>query len=193
MDGNRRHAKKKLLSDKQSKSAGFEKMIEIATACKKNKIDEVSFFAFSMANFQRSSKEIDNINNLIIENKNKLCSFNEIKPKVKFYGNLGMCRLEVQEVFAEIEQKTIDHEDLIVNIFFAYSSKYEILNNEIKYNQKIDLLIRTSGQRRFSDFLLSQCSDGSIVSFCGENWPKISVLRLYFLIFKANLERKYLY
>lgn len=185
MDGNRRFAKKSGLSDIESKTLGFNKMLEIIKYCRLLGIKESSFFAFSLTNFKRKQSEVNNIMDLIKTKKRKL---QEINVKVNIFGRKDVLDNEINSIFEEITSFYNDTE-FVVNIFFAYSSIDEIEN--VSYKKEVDLLIRTSGEKRLSDFLLYQCANGTRLFFCESLWPCFSLLQLWMIIYKCEIERKY--
>lgn len=86
-------------------------------------------------------------------------------------------------------QGTERNTDIDMSIFFAYGARDEI-ENGVVFEKDVDLLVRTSGERRLSDFMLRQCANNTIISFVNECWPRLSVLKMYFLVYKANFEMK---
>ncbi|KAM0677241.1 hypothetical protein BDAP_002106 [Binucleata daphniae] len=187
MDGNRRYSKKNKITDICGKKRGFNKMIEIAKCCYNNKIESVSFFAFSISNFQRSKEEVANIMNLILNNKDSFTN-TDFKPRINFYGRRDMLTEEVKEIFDNIENQTSQNSDIELNIFFAYSSKYEMAQKRLYYDKRIDLLVRTGDAKRLSDFMLKQISFGANIAFCSDFWPDFSILRFYLILHKTNYE-----
>lgn len=192
MDGNRRYARNKNISDIESKRMGFDKMLEIAEYCSKIHVKDVSFFAFSIANFERSKTEVNNIMNLIIENENNTLR-GDFCPKIRIIGRKEMIQSNIKEIFKNLSFKTSEYKDINFNIFFAYSSKDEIESGEIMYEKNVDLLIRTSGEKRLSDFLLRQCCKGTNIFFCNNKWPELSIIQLRLILYKCELEQKYFY
>lgn len=188
MDGNRRYGKKQGITDILAKNKGFEKMLEIAECCYNCKIESVSFFAFSMSNFDRSEAEVNSVMSLIVQNKDKMTEPARFKPRIRFYGQRDKLSKEICDIFSEIADKTKCNSDINLNIFFAYSSKQEMEQSALYYDEKIDLLIRTGGERRLSDFLLKQISCGANITFCTDLWPDFSVLRFYMILDKAVFE-----
>ncbi|KAM0688325.1 cis-prenyltransferase [Conglomerata obtusa] len=192
MDGNRRHAKQNKISDTLAKKHGFEKMLETLQTCHSLNINEASFFAFSLSNFKRSATEIDSIMGFITEHRRKFYELDSIKPRIKIYGRSEMLSSKVKCAFEEMTQKTALNCDINMNVFFAYGARDEI-ENGIVFDKEVDLLVRTSGERRLSDFMLRQCANGTVISFVKECWPRLSILKLYFLVYKANFEKNYFF
>lgn len=183
MDGNRRYSRKLNISDIDAKTVGFKKMLEICEYCRFLGLKEASFFAFSLANFKRDKSEVDGIMNLIKSKKDEL---HKVKTKINIYGRSDMIEQEIREIFKEIQDNYIDDE-FKINIFFAYSSMDDI--DTLSYKESVDLLVRTSGEKRLSDFMLYQCANGTSIFFCNSLWPRFSVLQLWLIIYKCEMEK----
>ncbi|EJW01781.1 di-trans,poly-cis-decaprenylcistransferase [Edhazardia aedis USNM 41457] len=205
MDGNRRFGKKKSFSDLQLKKSGLNKMLEIAQYCHKLGVKDVSFFAFSLSNFSRPKNEVESLMNFIVENKDKLImnQNTDFKPRIRVFGRLKALDKNVKEILEKLVDETKENRHINFNIFFAYSSKDEIETlkmNKIKqepnsseiYQKKVDLLIRTSGEKRLSDFMLMQSCYKTNIFFCRSLWPDFSIAQLCLIIFKVHLENTYL-
>lgn len=189
MDGNRRYAKKANLTDSESKTLGFKKMIEIAHFCRKIGIKEVSFYALSKNNIlKRTKEELECITQLIKNGRKNLTDQN---MRIKVYGQPELLNGDVKEYFQELENNTRNH-DFVVNIFFGYSSRDEIKNKR-GYKKRVEVLIRTSGERRLSDFLLEEVSDGCNIVFCRWYWPELSVRLLSAILMKCEREKEMYY
>lgn len=185
MDGNRRYAAKKAIADGESKRRGFSKMLEVAHFCKRLGVKEVSFFALSKANLGRPRAELEGIVALIKDERSLLKNQG---MRIVVYGEPGEVSHEVGAILAEVEEKTLGCE-FLVNIFFNYSSKEEI-ETKILYEKNVDVLVRTSGEKRLSDFLLYQVCRGSIIVFCKVYWPELSLNLLSAILMKCEKERK---
>ena len=181
MDGNGRWAKKRGLNRSLGHKKGSETLEDIALHALKLKIPYLSVFAFSTENFKRSKEEVNFLMNLFIEMFNK--KFKRLKEKgikVVFSGRRQNLRKDVLDSMDFITNETKDNNNMVLNICLNYGGQSEIvdttrkivskaLNNEISINdididffesnlyQKlppIDLLIRTSGEYRISNFML---------------------------------------
>ncbi|KAF7683512.1 Dehydrodolichyl diphosphate synthase [Astathelohania contejeani] len=189
MDGNRRYGRKHGLTC--CKEPGCTKMYEMIKVCYLMGIKEVSFYAFSLKNFARPAEEIEAMMNMIIKHKEH--EIKGIKAQIRIIGRMDLLDDNVRNTMQEIVERTRNNEDINVNIYFAYSAKNEIEcgvsvlgNTNIKH--RVDILVRTSGERRLSDFMLKECASGTRVEFVECLWPEFSILHLILLFLKYNSE-----
>ena len=184
MDGNGRREKKRSLNRSLGHKEGSKQLENICIHAKKIGIPYLSVFAFSTENFKRSKEEVDYLMNLFIEmfNKNFKKLDNE-NIKVVFSGRRENLRKDVLESMDFITNKTKDNTGMTFNICLNYGGQSEIidaskkivkdvLDNKINIDDidslyskylyqdlpPIDLLIRTSGEYRISNFMLWQMS-----------------------------------
>lgn len=180
-DGNRRYLKKHNKNIQQTKQKGISKINEIINLCTKLNLKEVSFFCFSINNFKRPTIEIENI--LQIFKYNKTIT----NCKIKIYGNLNLLPKNIAINLVELEQRTEINKGIIVNLFIAYSTNDEI-NSYIRFNKKVDLIVRTSGEKRLSDFLVLNVCNGARVLFIDCLWPEVSVCHVLLVLIMYRLE-----
>ena len=201
MDGNRRFAKKHHL--KEGHSDGSITLMNLLKWSIDLNIKEVTVFAFSIDNFNRSQDEKDLLLNLFKKNFKKYSVGEESKKlgiKICIYGNKTYFDEETQKSIEIIEDSTKNNNKLKLNICIAYNSTEEIYQAKCKisdinnkdiisefesnlyggYNLKPELLIRTSGETRLSNFLLYQCRF-SIIIIIEKYWPELTFFD-YFLI-----------
>ena len=207
MDGNGRWAKKNNLQIKEGHAKGVLALKEIVTESVSQNIESLTVFAFSTENWKRPKSEVKAINNLIVNSiNNELDELIEQKVKVKFFGdysNFGKKTFEKIE-FAH-EKSLIDKPKLRLNVALGYGGKMDIINiakevsrlkiktSDINDNtiselsqvpeSNIDLLIRTGGDTRISNFLLYQIAYSEI-HFVKKLWPDYSKLD-----FKRNINK----
>ncbi|MFH1643865.1 MAG: polyprenyl diphosphate synthase [bacterium] len=199
-DGNRRWAKKT-----EQKNAdyffGAQSCHLAVKFCLKQKISYLSFYVFSLENFNRDKNFENHVLRVVIDYiKNYLNEFISIGLRIKFIGNKDyFSENDLQEI-QMIEQKTSNQDRLTVNILFYYGGQQEILSavkslgkkiqsgaikvddiNEQIFKQHLwladspdpDLIIRTGGQTRLSNFLLYQTAYSEFISLdCF--WPVIT-------------------
>ena len=212
MDGNNRWSKKNDISKFDSYKQGANKLIEITNFIfEKYDIDYVSAFALSKHNFKRGSVLIDVIRKILIDFLDPSKNVNNFKYKIKFNGNLNFLPKKIVENIKKLEKKNSKSRKKLV-IFLNYSGKDDILNaaksisqiNPNKINHKIfqsfllssripdpDILIRTGGYKRVSDFMLYQISFTELF-FTNKLWPNISISDVEKLIEKFNkIDRKF--
>ena len=207
MDGNGRWAKKNNLKIKEGHARGVLALKEIVKESVNQNIESLTVYAFSTENWQRPKSEVKAINNLIVNSiNNELDELIEQKVKVRFFGdysNFGKKTSEKIE-FAH-EKSSINKPKLRLNVALGYGGKMDIINiakevsrlkiktSDINDNtiselsqvpeSNIDLLIRTGGDTRISNFLLYQIAYSEI-HFVKKLWPDYSKLD-----FKRNINK----
>ena len=207
MDGNGRWAKKNNLQIKEGHARGVLALKEIVKESVNQNIESLTVYAFSTENWKRPKSEVKAINNLIVNSiNNELDELIEQKVKVRFFGdypNFGKKTFEKIE-FAH-EKSSINKPKLRLNVAFGYGGKMDIINiakevsrlkiktSDINDNtiselsqvpeSNIDLLIRTGGDTRISNFLLYQIAYSEI-HFVKKLWPDYSKLD-----FKRNIKK----
>ena len=210
MDGNRRFARKRGLPPKLGHIFGSKKAEEVLNWCWDLKIKNVTVYAFSTENFNRSEEEKRNIFTLVEKELKRLANDKRIhlsKVKVKVVGRKDLLPKNVLEAIKYVEERTKNYSNHFLNIALAYGGRQEIVdaiknilqkvkNGLIKSDEidsklieqnlygedgysEVDLVIRTGGEQRLSNFLPWQ-SANSVVYFCDVYWPefrKIDLLR----------------
>ena len=191
MDGNGRWAKAKNKNRSYGHSKGLENLKNIIKKIVNLKIRYLTLYTFSFDNWKRSTVEIKYIFSLLDNYLNK--NYLELKKKnisVKFIGEQSRLPLNIKKLINLYNNKNEKRPKLRINIAFNYSSKKELINafkfikkkklsiNEKTVNKTLytklfpdpDLLIRTGGHKRLSDFLLWQISYTEIF-FVKKLWP----------------------
>lgn len=185
MDGNGRWAKERGKIRSYGHEMGAKTLKELALYAFSKGVKVLSVFAFSTENFKRSEEEVGFLMNLFIKLFNtEFKIFNEKDIKVVFSKKESGLPSKVEEAIKRIENDTKNNKSGIFNICINYGGRSEIvdackkitnkvLNNEISvedineevfsdnlYNKlpDIDLLIRTSGEYRISNFMMWQLS-----------------------------------
>lgn len=187
VDGNGRWAKEKGLSRSKGHEAGFENLKNILTYIYEKNVKCVSAFLFSTENFNRSEKEVSFLMNLLIKKINEvkeICHKNEIKVVVSGRKDHLEITKKVNKALESLVEETKEYKDRIFNMCFNYGGHAEIIDatkkivEDVKkgkldintldeniyqnylYNNlpNVDLMIRTSGEIRISNFLLWQCA-----------------------------------
>lgn len=186
LDGNGRWATLRGLSRSEGHKAGFERLKKLSCYILNKGVKELSVYAFSTENFKRSKEEVNFLMNLFVKKFSEESEyFNKENIKVVFSGmRKKPLPKKVIDVMNCLEEKTKNNKKGILNICINYGGHFEIidatkkivedvkngkldidnLDEEIYSNylyQKlspIDLLIRTSGENRISNFMLWQLS-----------------------------------
>ena len=183
LDGNGRWATKRGLSRSLGHKAGFENLKKLSKHIFKRGVKVLSVFAFSTENFKRDKEEVDYLMDLLVKEFKTLINKKD-NVKIVFSGSRDNLREDVLDTIKEIEELTKNNTDHTFNICFNYGGRLEIVDatkkivNDCKlgtlniddlseeiygkylYNEipNVDLLIRTSGELRISNFMLYQIS-----------------------------------
>ena len=197
MDGNGRWAKKNNLQIKEGHIKGVSALKEIVREAVNQNIESLTVYAFSTENWKRPKSEIKSINNLIVNSiNNELDELIEQKVKVRFFGDYSNFGKKTYEKIKFAEEKSFFKKPkLRLNVALGYGGKMDIINiaREVsrlkikasdindytisKLSQvpeaSIDLLIRTGGDTRISNFLLYQIAYSEI-HFVKKLWPDYS-------------------
>lgn len=179
MDGNGRWAKERGLNRSKGHETGYKTLKTTAKYILDSGVKVLSVFAFSTENFNRPKEEVDFLMNLFIKGfKKDSAFFNKENIKVVFSGRKESLKKDVIEAMEYLSESTKNNTKGILNICLNYGGRSEIVdavNHIIKDNLKevdeevinnylynklpdIDLLIRTSGEVRISNFMLWQLS-----------------------------------
>lgn len=217
MDGNRRFAKKMKLGDKyQGHLFGFKKLEQVLQWCLKLDIRCLSVYAFSIENFQRPKEEIDFLMDTALAKFQLLSKDENIKKykvRVQVHGRLDMIRSDVRSAAESVMNMTKSHGDYYLQILAPYTSREEIrgiISSLVNKNQvpleKIlddqistlngmipycDMLVRTSGEYRLSDFFLWQATTHHCnIQFVDVLWPEFSFWKFFCIIIKYKIYRR---
>lgn len=201
MDGNRRYAKSHKIELKEGHNLGFDSMANILELLYESGVECATVYAFSIENFKRLRYEVEWLMDLArskfqqISQQGELCEKYGIK--IKILGNVALLPQDVQKILAETEEITKDNTRAVLNVCFPYTSRDEITNSVKKIvtqavkdtsvfidessiddflytseSPPLDILVRTSGTYRLSDFLLWQAVPSSCaIMFSNKLWP----------------------
>ena len=185
LDGNGRWAKKRLMPRSFGHYHGGMNLVKIATYANKINLKQLTVYGFSTENWNRPDDEVNYLMTepikLLKDNLNKIIDSN---IKVMFIGRKDRLPNELLKSFNEVSNKTKDNTGLLLNVCFDYGSYDELLNafKEVKMFSKeevkehlmikddVDLLIRTGGEYRLSNFLLWQSAYAELY-FIKKLWP----------------------
>ena len=198
MDGNGRWAQKRGFEIRYGHKKGVDALIKILDYSKKIGIKSLTVYAFSTENWKRPEREVNAIIRLLqfyLKNNEKEFYKNNIKLSVM--GDLSKLDKKTVDKIREIEEKTKNNEDFYFNVAFSYGGRREIIDASKKiakdfkdgkidintldedifkmylYNPDIiypDLIIRTGGDIRLSNFLLWELSYSELY-FTDTLWP----------------------
>ena len=197
MDGNRRWAKKNNLSTPQGHKEGAENLKRIAKFANKIGIKHLTVYAFSTENWKRSQEEVGAIMKLLKFYLLDFFNWSDENIKINVLGRIAELPKDLKDQIHKIEEKTKNNTGLVLNICFNYGGRDEIVKamkkiateykegkieleqiNEEAISKELytkdepdpDLVIRTSGEMRLSNFLPWQ-SVYSELLFVEKNWP----------------------
>lgn len=185
MDGNRRWAKELGLKSSDGHKKGAETLRKLCLYLNKLGLKYLSVYAFSTENFKRSKEEVDYLMNLFITMfKQEFKTLAKENVRVVFSGRKEPLREDVLEAMNELTIKTKTNTGCTLNVCLNYGGEYEIVDmtkkiceqykngdialmditptliNENLYQNlpPLDLVIRTGGEQRLSNFMLYQAS-----------------------------------
>ena len=198
MDGNGRWAKSNKLQITQGHEKGVGVVKDIVEECVTQNIDTLTVYAFSSENWSRPKKEINGIKSLIIKAiSDQVPELIDQRVKLNFFGDLEDFGSKIIEKISKAQRDTfLTNPSLELNVALGYGGRSDIIQtskilakkvqdkeinikdiNEDIFSQlslvpvdNIDLVIRTGGDKRLSNFLLFQIAYAEIM-FIEKLWP----------------------
>jgi undecaprenyl diphosphate synthase len=198
MDGNGRWASKRLLPRVAGHQQGAESVRAIVAASAKKGIKALTLFAFSSENWHRPKPEVDFLLSFLLRSlKNEIAELHKNNICLKVFGDKAAFSAEMQTSIEAAEAKTAQNSGLKLNIALNYGGRWDIVQatrllservakgellaqdiSEEMFQQTLslsdcaepDLLIRTSGEERLSNFLLWQLAYTELY-FTDTLWP----------------------
>lgn len=192
MDGNRRWAKVKDLASNKGHEAGVDALETATKSAADFGVKYLTVYVLSSENFkERSSLELRFLFSLIKKGiEEKLQNLDKNGVHVKFLGNLSPLPVQIKSSLKEMEKKLSKNKRIFLNIALNYNGRGEIINAVKKtkkpfgnitpkdiennlYTKDVpdpDIIIRTGGQKRLSNFLLWQSSYSELF-FVDKMWP----------------------
>ena len=210
MDGNGRWAKNRTLVRTDGHKKGADTVENIAIYCAKNGIKNLTLYAFSTENWKRPKSEVDFLLNLLLKFiKLKENLFLENSIRFHTIGDLSPFNTQLKNAIANLKDKTKDNSRLNLILAINYGSQNEIvravnsaLANGVKIDEKsisshldsadfgdVDLMIRTGGEHRLSNFLLWQSSYAEL-AFTPTLWPDFDTKELDEMIAKFKITHR---
>lgn len=206
MDGNGRWAKQQGFLRSFGHENGTKSVRIVVETCARLGIPHLTLYAFSTENWNRPKLEVELLMNLLINSlKNELKTLQENNIRLNCIGNLDLLPQSAQKKLKEVIDATKGNSRMILTLALSYGSREEIINtvkiisdkvknniisidaidesiiNEHLYTQNlpdVDLLIRTSGEHRISNFLLWQIAYAELY-FTEVLWPDFKEADLY--------------
>ena len=197
MDGNRRWAKEKFLPSAMGHQKGVDSLRSTMRLFDKFGIKHLTVYAFSTENWNRKKEEVEFLMGLLAKTLlNELDEMHKENVQIRFLGNISGLSEELQKIVKNAEEKTKDNTGVNLNIAFNYGSRDEITNavkeivkdgikpediteetiSNYLYTKDIpdpDLLIRTGGEKRISNYLLWQLAYSELY-VTDAYWPEFN-------------------
>lgn len=220
MDGNGRWAKARGRERVDGHKEGAESIKSCCASALKSGVKYLSFFAFSEENWGRPREEVNALMSLFLDSLlNQKSVFMDNRIRFRVIGKKDNVSPEILEAIASLEEDTAAFDVMTVIIFFNYSGKWDILQAAARFAESAvisegghvriperqefdsflstsgipdpDLLIRTSGEQRLSNYLLWQCAYTEFY-FTDTFWPDFRESEwLKALDAYSNRERRY--
>lgn len=194
MDGNRRWAKEKNLPSAMGHKKGVDSLKNILRACNDFSIKYLTVYAFSTENWNRKKEEVEFLMNLVaVTLTNELAEMHKENVQIHFIGDLTKLSDKLQKILANAVETTKNNTGVVLQIALNYGSRDEIVHavqkivesgvksdkideqliSENLYTARVpdpDILIRTGGEQRISNYLLWQIAYSEII-IRSEFWP----------------------
>ena len=194
MDGNRRWAKEKNLPSAMGHKKGVDSLKNILRACNDFSIKYLTVYAFSTENWNRKKEEVEFLMNLVaVTLTNELAEMHKENVQIHFIGDLTKLSDKLQKILANAVDTTKNNTGVVLQIALNYGSRDEIVHavqkivesgvksdeideqliSENLYTAGVpdpDILIRTGGEQRISNYLLWQIAYSEII-IRSEFWP----------------------
>ena len=213
MDGNGRWGLKKYNDRNKGHFYGLQNINKVIKNCIKLNIKYLTLYTFSTENWNRPKKEIEYLFFLFKffyqKNFNKI---NKNNIRIKFIGDLKNIPADLKVIIKKIQEKTKNNNRITVVFAFNYGAKSELINafKKIHKNKKNkiseqlisnnlytknmpdpDILVRTGGEKRLSNFLLWQLSYAELF-FIEKSWPDFNFLDLKKIVNKfSGIKRRF--
>ncbi len=206
MDGNGRWAKQRGLLRAFGHENGTKSVRTIVETCAKLGIENLTLYAFSTENWNRPKLEVETLMKLLVSSlKKELKTLQDNNIKLNSIGNLELLPKTIQKELNLVIDKTKENNRMTLTLALSYGSREEIISvvkkltdkvknniisteaidesiiNEHLYTHNlpdVDLLIRTSGEHRISNFLLWQIAYAELF-FTDVLWPDFTEEHLY--------------
>ncbi|CAO6126547.1 UppS Undecaprenyl pyrophosphate synthase [Candidatus Pelagibacterales bacterium] len=213
MDGNGRWGLKKYNDRNKGHYYGLQNINKVIKNCIKLHIKYLTLYTFSTENWNRPKKEIEYLFFLFkFFYQKKFNKINKNNIRIKFIGDLKNIPADLKVIIKKIQEKTKNNNQITVVFAFNYGAKSELINafkkihknknNKISeelisnnlYTKNIpdpEILVRTGGEKRLSNFLLWQLSYAELF-FIEKNWPDFNFLDLKKIVNKfRGIERRF--
>lgn len=219
MDGNNRYGKANDLAKGQGHVAGKDALDPIVEYCVETGIEVLTVFAFSSENWQRPPSEVALLMQLLSSTiYEQIPRMNEYRIRLRFIGDRSQLSDSLQALMADAEEKTAEFEAMTLVIAISYGGQWDIANAAKQLAQQVqtgqlqaeevskellgeyvqladapavDMLIRTGGEYRISNFLLWQSAYAELF-FTQTLWPNFGAEELSTMVTEfAQRQRRF--
>lgn len=189
MDGNGRWAKMRGFPRQEGHKKGLDTAQNVISMCANHGIKYVSLFVFSTENWKRPEDEVKGLFGLALKYLNSLSSLKKDNVKIIHSGDINGLPKALCNKIAETEEKTSSNTGCVVNLCINYGGQSEIVSlankmveNKTQFTEEqfdkairrglppLDLVVRTGGQMRISNFMLYQMAYAELI-FLDTLWP----------------------
>ena len=203
MDGNRRWAKKRFMPAALGHAAGARRVREIVKACAEVGVPWVSLFAFSTENWKRPQEEVSSLMSLFMTYLQKeVSNMNDNGVRLRVLGDVSRFSEPLQALIRQAEAQTAGNQRITLLVCANYGGRWDMLQAACAWQAanpgqtlqdmdesslapylstaeapEVDLLIRTGGESRISNFLLWQAAYAELF-FTDDLWPDFKTDRL---------------
>ncbi|MGB2082532.1 MAG: polyprenyl diphosphate synthase [Psychrobacter sp.] len=209
MDGNNRYGKANDLGHGQGHVAGKDALDPIVEYCVNTGIEVLTVFAFSSENWQRPPSEVALLMQLLTSTiHEQMPRMNEYRIRLRFIGDRSQLSESLQTLMADAEEKTAEFDAMTLVIAISYGGQWDIANAAKQLAQQVqdgelkaedvseellgnyvqladtpavDMLVRTGGEYRISNFLLWQSAYAELF-FTPTLWPNFTAEELALMI-----------
>lgn len=203
MDGNRRWAKKRFLPAALGHAAGAKRVREIVRACADAGVSHLSLFAFSTENWKRPPDEVSSLMSLFMSYlEREVSSMNANGVRLRMLGDVSRFSPQLQALVHQAQAQTATNTRITLMVCANYGGRWDMLQATRAWQAahpeqsladlseedltpylstgdapEVDLLIRTGGESRVSNFLLWQAAYAELF-FTKDLWPDFKPERL---------------
>lgn len=197
MDGNGRWAQRRGLPRAAGHAKGAQVFQDMVRYCKQLGVAAVTFYTFSTENWKRPQAEVDAIMKLLREYLIKAFDFEKEDNRIVILGDKTPLASDIRDRMEELERRTKNNTGMVINIAINYGGREEITRAARKLAQQVaagsllpeeideahfsaelytagqkdpDFILRPSGEKRLSNFLLWQCAYAEFV-YMDTLWP----------------------